>query len=196
MERLVDPASSLAKLGNGVAAKPGTANATNTGVTVGPSGQRRSLRSWLANSRPQSLLSLPFIYSMCVPLLVLDLWITLYQAASFPLFGIPGVQRRDYFVMDRARLPYLNVIEKFHCAYCSYANGLLSYAMEIAARTEQYWCPIKHHRLPAAVHDRYHEFADYHDGGNYENHLKTLRASLAAEECAGNDPTGPGPPPA
>ena len=33
-----------------------------------------------------------------------------------------------------------------NCIYRSYANGLCSYVTEVAARTEQHWCPIKHAR--------------------------------------------------
>ena len=66
----------------------------------------------------------------------------------------------DDLVFDRHRLGYLNAIEKVHCVYCGYANGLVAYAREIAARTEQYFCPIKHAAPIAAPHDRYHLFAD------------------------------------
>ncbi len=45
------------------------------------------------------------------------------------------VRRADYIVMDRWQLRYLNAMEIFHCAYCEYANGLIAYATEIAART-------------------------------------------------------------
>ena len=148
-----------------------------------PAGQGPAirLRDYLARSRPQSLLSLPFIYGMAVPFLFLDLAISLYQAVSFPLYGIARVRRRDHFVLDRARLPYLNAIEKANCAYCSYANGLLAFAREITARTEQYWCPIKHARTPAGVHDRYARFVDYGDGARYETQARALRRSLIDE---------------
>lgn len=129
----------------------------------------------------RNLLSIPVIYSMCVPLFALDLWVSLYQAVCFPLYGIATVRRRDYFVIDRARLPYLNVVEKVHCAYCGYANGVLSFAREIAARTEQYWCPIKHDRLPKAVHERYSRFLEYGDGVHFESRAQALRSSLTEE---------------
>jgi hypothetical protein len=141
----------------------------------------RSLRRWLGNSRPQAVLSLPFIYGMALPLLLLDLSFSLYQATSFPLYGIGMVRRRDYFVLDRARLPYLNPIEKVHCLYCSYANGLIAYVREISARTEQYWCPIKHERVPPGAHDRYGGFIDYGDAASFEARTQALRRSLAAD---------------
>jgi hypothetical protein len=57
-----------------------------------------------------------------------------------------------YVVVDRHRLAYLNVIEKANCMCCSYGNGVIAYVSEIAARTEQYWCPIKPSRCVAAPH--------------------------------------------
>ena len=62
----------------------------------------------------------------------------------FPIYGIERVQRRRYFAIDRHTLAYLNAIEKANCLYCSHANGVIAYVREVAARTEQYWCPIKH----------------------------------------------------
>ena len=131
--------------------------------------------------RPQVLLSLPFIYGMAVPFALLDLSIWLYQSVSFPLYGIARVRRRDSFVLDRARLPYLDAVQKFNCFYCSYANGVLGYAREIAARTEQYWCPIKHAHAPAGVHDRYRDFVDYGDAARFPSRAQRLRGSLVAE---------------
>jgi hypothetical protein len=49
---------------------------------------------------------------------------------------------------DRRKLAYLNAIEKLNC---DYANGILTYAREIASRTEQFWCPIKHAAMPRAT---------------------------------------------
>lgn len=58
------------------------------------------------------LLSVPFIYPVLVPMLVLDAFITLYQWVCFPLYGMARVKRSDYFVFDRTHLAYLNVLEK------------------------------------------------------------------------------------
>lgn len=107
------------------------------------------------------LLSMPFIYSMIIPALILDFFITIYQAFAFSLYGIPKVKRRDYIVYDRQFLDYLNWIQKINCIYCTYVNGLFAYAVEIAGRTERYWCPIKAARKPKAPHSWYPEFADY-----------------------------------
>jgi hypothetical protein len=139
----------------------------------------RALKSGLLKhvlgSNPLKLLTLPFIYGLALPLVFLDASVSLYQAVCFPVYGIPKVHRQDYLVFDRAQLEYLNAIEKAHCAYCSYANGLIGYAREIAARTEQYWCPIKHAKRIKTAHSRYSRFIDYGDGEAYRNRLQTLR---------------------
>jgi hypothetical protein len=80
--------------------------------------------------------------------------------------------------MDRRRLAYLNGIEKANCTFCSYANGLFAYVREVAARTEQYWCPIKHARRIAAPHRRYDAFFDYGDAEGFRRGLVALRRTL------------------
>ena len=107
------------------------------------------------------LLSMPFIYMMIIPTLILDAFITIYHLVAFPLYGIPKVKRREYIVYDRKFLDYLNIIQKVHCLYCTYVNGLFAYAVEIAGRTERYWCPIKAARKPLVQHNWYNDFADY-----------------------------------
>lgn len=124
-------------------------------------------------------LSIPFIYPVIVPLLLLDMSVTVYQWICFPLYRIPRVKRGPYFVFDRTHLAYLNVLEKINCAYCSYANGLIAYAREVIGLTEQYWCPIKHARKMMQTHSYYHGFADFGDGEHYQAELNRLREELA-----------------
>ena len=125
-----------------------------------------------------SLLTAPVIYSLLLPLILLDSWVTLYQSICFPIYGIARVPRRRYFAVDRHKLAYLNGIEKLHRTFCSYANGLIAYVREVAARTEQYWCPIKHARTIPAPHSRYHLFFDYGDAERYSGDLEPLRGAL------------------
>ena len=106
-------------------------------------------------------LSLPFIYMMIIPAIILDAGLTVYHGVAFPLYKIPKVKRSDYIVYDRKFLDYLNVVQKVHCLYCSYVNGLFAYAVEIAARTERYWCPIKAASKLNVPHTWYKDFADY-----------------------------------
>jgi hypothetical protein len=128
---------------------------------------KRRLVPFIRDAKVPSLLTAPILYSLIVPLALVDFCITTYQWACFPLYGIPRVRRRSYLVIDRHRLAYLNGIEKINCTYCSYANGLIAYVREVAARTEQYWCPIKHARPIPAPHSRYHTFFDYGDAEGY-----------------------------
>jgi len=133
---------------------------------------------WLVSNRPQNLITGPVIYSMIIPLLMLDLCVTLYQALCFPIYRIAKVRRASYIVLDRQHLEYLNVIEKFHCTYCGYASGLVAYVYEIVARTEEYFCPIKHARRILGTHSRYPRFLDYGEAADYEARLEEYRIAL------------------
>ena len=133
---------------------------------------------WLVTNRPQNLITGPIIYSMIIPLLVADFFITFYQLTCFPIYGIQKVRRSDYIIYDRQQLNYLNFIEKFHCTYCAYGNGMIAYAGEIIGRTEQYFCPIKHARKILGTHSRYARFLDYGDADDYENKLEQYRQAL------------------
>jgi hypothetical protein len=131
--------------------------------------RRHKRSSWkhLRSTRALVILSSPLIYISVVPFLLLDATVTLYQLVCFPIYGIPRVRRKDYLVFDRGRLAYLNTIEKIGCIYCSYANGLLAMITEIAARTEQHFCPIKHAQRLLQTHSRYGKFLPYGDARAY-----------------------------
>ena len=149
--------------------------------------QRRfkmGLFKYLRRAKLRHVVTAPIIYSVLFPMLLIDLFVTVYQYTCFPLYGIPRVHRRDYFVYDRAYLGYLNIIEKINCGYCSYGNGLISYIREIVGRTEQYWCPIKHARRVLHAHPYYDGFVDYGDAEIYRQELKRLRAELATLDQA------------
>ena len=140
--------------------------------------QRRykvGLLRFLVRSRLLVALSAPVIYLGWIPFLLMDLFVTVYQAVCFPIYRIPKVRRADYMVFDREDLPYLNLIEKFNCFYCSYGNGVAAYTREVAARTEQYWCPIKYARRIRGAHDRYPRFFDYGDAEAFRQGLNRLR---------------------
>lgn len=139
---------------------------------------RQSIPAYIREAHLLNLLTAPVIYSLIVPFLVLDLWVTVYQLLCFPIYGVARVPRRRYFAIDRHKLAYLNGIEKVNCTFCSYANGVIGYVREVAARTEQYWCPIKHARAIPAPHTRYQHFADYGDAHRYRNELPDLRRGL------------------
>ena len=123
------------------------------------------------------ILTSPLIYVCVAPFLLLDLAVAIYQAVCFPIYRIPRVERSDYLVYDRGHLAYLNAIEKVACIYCSYANGLLAYIMEIAARTEQHFCPIKHARRSLQSHSRDAHMLPYGDARAYR-----AKSALAAQD--------------
>ena len=137
--------------------------------------QKVGLWRYLRGARLAVLLTAPIIYSGWAAFLLLDLFVSVYQAVCFPIYGIPKVRRADYLVFDRGDLPYLNIIEKFNCFYCSYGNGVVAFAREVAARTEQYWCPIKHARRLHGAHERYPRFFEHGDAEAFRQGLERLR---------------------
>ena len=145
---------------------------------------------FLARSNLLDIITAPIIYSGWIPFLLMDLFVTVYQMICFPVYRIPKVTRSDYLVFDRGDLPYLNLIEKFNCFYCSYGNGVAAYTREVASRTEQYWCPIKHARRVKAAHERYPNFFDHGDAEAFRQGLNRLRRRF--EEDIAHSPQNKG----
>lgn len=137
--------------------------------------------------RPINLITAPIIYSMILPLACVDILISFYHYSCFPIYRIKLVKRSDYIVFDRHYLRYLNLFERFHCLYCSYANGVIGYSREILARTEQYFCPIKHARQVMGTHQRYYQFINYGDAESYQQRLQGYRQQLAREDAKHSD---------
>jgi hypothetical protein len=142
---------------------------------------KQSIPAFIRESSPLNILTAPIIYSMVVPLALIDASFSVYQGLCFPLYGIAHVRRSTYIVIDRQHLAYLNAIEKLNCVYCGYANGVLAYVREIAGRTEQYWCPIRHAKPVRQPHAHYLEFVDYGDADGYHRRLPMLREKLKGE---------------
>lgn len=139
---------------------------------------RVNLWLFLRRTRPMVVLTAPIIYAVVIPFALLDLFVTLYQAICFPVYGIEKVRRREHVVIDRQHLGYLNAIQKLNCMYCGYGNGVISYVREVSARTEKYWCPIKHARRVKGVHGYYGEFCDFGDAEGFQNESARLRREL------------------
>ena len=144
-------------------------------VIIRHKGYVKQLFNYISDAPLKHILSAPLIWTCVIPALLMDATISLYQAVCFPIYGIPKVNRQDYIVFDRQYLHYLNLIEKINCAYCSYFNGLLAYLQEIAARTEQFWCPIKHAKRIKTLHSRYQKFISYGDAKNYRSRVDIIR---------------------
>lgn len=125
--------------------------------------KKRSFWQTTKSTTFREYLSIPFIYSMMIPAVILDLFLFMYQQTAMRLYRIPLVRRSDYITLERKHLDYLNWVEKLNCIYCSYVNWLFAYAVEIAWRTEKYWCPIKHAKKMTSSHNWEKYFADYGD---------------------------------
>lgn len=145
---------------------------------------RLSIASFLARSPLLAFVTAPVIYSMIVPILLLDAWASAYQAICFRAYRIPRVKRSAYVLLDRRHLAYLNWIEALNCLFCGYANGVFAYVREIGGRTEQFWCPIKHALKISDPHQRYYQFLEYGDADGYRERLGAFRDQLRAETAA------------
>lgn len=131
--------------------------------------------AYIFTSSLLNVLVLPIIWFCIIPAFFLDLVVSVFQYICFKVYGIPEVERSEYIVIDHETLSYLNLIEKMNCMYCGYFNGVIAYAQEIAARTEQYWCPIKHARKLKTIHSRYGKFFEYGDCEQYHQRLEEVR---------------------
>jgi hypothetical protein len=139
---------------------------------------KQRIPSFLRESSPLTIVTAPVIYSLIVPVAILDLWVTMYQAICFRAYGITRVRRSAYIVIDRHKLAYLNGVEKFNCVFCGYANGVFAYVREVAGRTEQFWCPIRHAKRIRAPHSHYRGFIEYGDAEGYRRRLIPLRDAM------------------
>jgi hypothetical protein len=97
-----------------------------------------------STSRARKLLSAPFIYSMIIPIVILDFFLEIYHQTSFRIYRMPIIQRSDYIFLNRGKLSKLTILQKLNCLYCGYVNGLLAYGVKIAGESEKYWCSIRH----------------------------------------------------
>jgi hypothetical protein len=138
----------------------------------------KKLSRYLSDAKWTSFLTTPVILSCIIPAMLMDFWATAYQFVCFPAYGIPRVRRRDYIILDRHNLRYLNSIERLNCAYCGYVNGAIAYVQEIAGRTEQHWCPIKHAVRLKTMHSRYRYFLDYGDAEQYRKRIEEVRRAF------------------
>lgn len=121
------------------------------------------------NLLPLILVSGPIIYSIVIPVVLLDIWLELYHRICFPLYGMSYVPRGEYIRIDRQRLPYLSFLEKLNCMYCGYVNGLFGYAVRIAGDTERFFCGIKHQQDGNFHSPGHHkDFAAYGDEQDFE----------------------------
>ena len=144
----------------------------------------KTIRRYLGDADLLTIITTPVIWSCLLPALFMDLVVSIFQLICFPVYSIPKVKRSDYIIIDRQYLSYLNLIEKINCCFCGYFNGLIGYVQEIAARTEQYWCPIKHAHRSKMSHSRYNEFLDYGDGEGFRSKNSAIRHDFSNLDAA------------
>lgn len=144
---------------------------------------RMKLLKFLSGTKIAVIVTAPIIYSLIIPVVLMDLFVTVYQQVCFRIYRIPRVRRGDFVVMDRKYLGYLNVIEKINCVYCEYANGVISYAREVASQTEHFWCPIKHAKKTRGMPERYYDYLEYGDGDDFRHKLLEHREKCRACEA-------------
>ena len=121
-------------------------------------------------------LSYPVLFGMFIPLACFDICLAVYHRITFALLKIPYIPRSRYIRIDRHHLPYLSWSQKFACAYCGYANGLLQYAVQIAGKTEAFFCPIKHRRTTEFLPPPHHQqFAEFGDSRGYQQRIHNFR---------------------
>lgn len=145
---------------------------------------KTGLLTFLRRSPVATVIVAPVVYSLIVPLALLDVGVTIFQLICFTAWGMQRIRRSDYVILDRHRLAYLNGIEKLNCLYCGYANGVIAYTREAASRSEQYWCPIKHALRVRTPHPRYRSFVDYGDAHGFRARLDELRKGVKKAEKA------------
>ena len=119
-------------------------------------------------SRPINLITGPIIYSVILPLLVLDAFVSLYQLLCFPIYKVKPFRRSEFIVFDRQELKYLDWISKFHCTYCAYAVGLIGFVSAVIGATEAYFCPIKHHSKKSHGPVRKYRFVAYEQSDDFD----------------------------
>mgnify|MGYP001773935469 CR=1 FL=1 len=74
---------------------------------------------FLRRARPWEIVTAPVIYSLIIPFVLLDIFVTIYQRICFPVYGIPKVDRKAYIAVDRHKLTYLNFMQKLNCPMCA-----------------------------------------------------------------------------
>ena len=143
---------------------------------------KKSAWDSLFSATIREILSIPFIWMMLIPAFILDICLFIYQNTAIRLYKIPLAKRSDYIVFDRWQLAYLNWIQKINCIYCSYFNWLMQYAVEVAWRTEKYWCPIKHIAKKRWTHNWEKYFAEYWDPEEFKKVFWSINEYSKKEE--------------
>src|SRR5258708_20010519 len=60
---------------------------------------KQGIPGFIRDSSPLTILTAPVIYSLIVPVALLDLWVSAYQRVCFPLYAIPRAPPSPYIVL-------------------------------------------------------------------------------------------------
>lgn len=103
------------------------------------------------------------IWSLLIPIIIADIWTTIYQEIYFTIYDIPKISKKDYLNMDRWDLDKLNIWQKLSCVYCEYANGTVAWLKAVANQTEINSCAIKHkkHKLGEDHHKDFYAYEEF-----------------------------------
>lgn len=114
-------------------------------------------------SLPLALIAILVCISCIIPMVIVHIWIWMYQHVFFTVFTIPKSSFWDFFIADRRYLKRLNMIQKVGCVYCSYGNALGAWVTDVANRTEVYSCAVKHaFQKKGQEHQKdFYEYEDY-----------------------------------
>jgi hypothetical protein len=66
------------------------------GITLEHRRLRLGVRTFLGRSSIATIATAPVIYSLIIPLLIVDAWVGAYQAICFRAYRIPRVRRANY----------------------------------------------------------------------------------------------------
>jgi len=106
------------------------------------------------------LIGTSMIWSAIIPIIIVDIYATIYQEIYFTIQGIPKIKRSNYLNFDRWNLSKLSIGQKISCIYCGYANGIVAWFKALVNQTETYSCAVKHqYEMPGQDHQS--SFAEY-----------------------------------
>jgi len=101
-------------------------------------------------------------------------WRMLWESSFLVILTSPVIYS---LIIPRSMLDLLVSVYQRIC-FPIYGNGVLAYGREIAARTEQYWCPIKHARMSKGVHSRQCLYCDFGDADAFLRDCEKLRTKV------------------
>ena len=80
---------------------------------------------YLKNASFKHILTVPVIWAILIPAVLLDITVTLYQADLFSSVWHPQSQTGGLYVFDRRYLSYLNIVEKINVLIAATLTAVL-----------------------------------------------------------------------